>query len=110
MSNTEAGAAAAREAHLGAGPERLAATAEKLSRFRPRYRALSDNERLHHDLIKQKAAELEALVETIPMMREKPDAGIAGILAADPEVRRGMALAFTKLEESVMWAVKALTA
>ncbi|MDE2458619.1 MAG: hypothetical protein KGL20_05220 [Rhodospirillales bacterium] len=61
-----------------------------VSRFRPKYRALSDEEKALHDQIKDQAAELEALLE-------KLNAG------------RYRALAFTALEESVMWAVKELT-
>lgn len=61
------------------------------SRFRPRYRALTDAEKALHDAIKDKASELEALFETV-----KPG--------------RYRSLAFTALEESVMWCVKELTA
>lgn len=61
------------------------------SRFRPRYRALSDDEKALHDAIKTKASELEALFEQTKPSREK-------------------SVAFTKLEESVMWCVKGLTA
>lgn len=64
--------------------------AEVVSRFRPRYRALSEDEKALHDEIKSKAAELEALFEQI-----KPG--------------RYRALGMTALEESVMWAVKELT-
>lgn len=66
-------------------------TQEKLSRFRPRYRALSDDEKALHDAIKAKASELEGLFEQI-----KPG--------------RYLALGITALEQSVMWAVKELTA
>lgn len=62
-----------------------------VSRFRPRYRALSVEEKSLHDLIKAKASELEELFE-----RVKPG--------------RYRALGFTALEEAVMWAVKELTA
>lgn len=61
------------------------------SRFRPRYRALSDEEKALHDAIKTKAAELEALFEQV-----KPG--------------RYRSLGLTALEESVMWTVKELTA
>lgn len=64
--------------------------AEPISRFRPRYRALTDDEKALHDALKAKAAELEALFEQV-----KPG--------------RYRALAFTALEESVMWVVKELT-
>ena len=63
---------------------------EPVSRFRPRYRALTDAEKALHDQIKGKAAELEALFETV-----KPG--------------RYRSLALTDLESSVMWVVKELT-
>ena len=63
---------------------------EPVSRFRPRYRALTDAEKALHDAIKSKAAELETLAEQI-----KPG--------------RYRALGFTALEEGVMWFVKELT-
>jgi recombination protein RecT len=61
-----------------------------VSRFRPRYRALTDDEKALHDEIKNKAAELEALFGKV-----KPG--------------RYNALAITSLEQSVMWVVKELT-
>lgn len=61
-----------------------------LSRFRPKYRALTDDEKALHDEIKAKAAELEALFE-----RVKPG--------------RYRSLGLTALEEAVMWTVKELT-
>lgn len=61
-----------------------------VSRFRPRYRALSDVEKALHDEIKGKATELEALFE-----RVKPG--------------RYRSLAMTDLEASVMWVIKELT-
>jgi hypothetical protein len=63
---------------------------EQVSRFRPRYRALTDDEKALHDQIKAKAAELEALFEQV-----KPG--------------RYRSLGLTALEESVMWTVKELT-
>lgn len=63
---------------------------EPTSRFRPRYRALTDDEKALHDALKTKAAELEALFEQV-------------------EPGRYRSLAFTALEESVMWVVKELT-
>ena len=63
---------------------------EPVSRFRPRYRALSDDEKSLHDALKSKASELEALFEQV-----KPG--------------RYRSLAITALEESVMWVVKELT-
>lgn len=64
--------------------------AEPVSRFRPRYRALTEDEKALHDAIKSKAAELEGLFEQV-----KPG--------------RYRSLGLTALEESVMWAVKELT-
>lgn len=61
-----------------------------VSRFRPKYRALTDQEKDLHDRIKAKAVELEALFEEV-----KPG--------------RYRSLGFTALEESVMWTVKELT-
>jgi len=68
-------------------------TTEPVSRFRPVYRALTDEEKALHDEIKAKAIEIEALFE-----RTRSSAG-----------GRYTALAITSLELSVMWAVKALT-
>lgn len=62
-----------------------------VSRFRPKYRALTDDEKALHDAIKDKAAEMEALFG-----RVKPG--------------RYNSLAMTSLEQSVMWIVKELTA
>lgn len=64
--------------------------AEPVSRFRPRYRALTDEEKALHDAIKAKASELEALFEGV-----KPG--------------RYRSLGLTALEEAVMWTVKELT-
>ena len=61
------------------------------SRFRPRYRALNDDEKALHDAIKAKAVELEELFEKV-----KPG--------------RYRSLGLTALEEAVMWTVKELTA
>lgn len=69
---------------------RQADTAIPVSRFRPRYRALTDTEKALHDDLKTKAAEMEALYEKV-----KPG--------------RYHLLAITSLEESVMWIVKELT-
>ena len=62
---------------------------EKMSRFRPRYRALTDEEKALHDAFKAKAEELEALYDKVKTGRYK-------------------ALAVTSLEESIMWIVKEL--
>lgn len=61
------------------------------SRFRPRYRALTDDEKALHDEIKTKAAELEALFERVKEGRYR-------------------SLGMTALEQAVMWTVKELTA
>lgn len=61
-----------------------------VSRFRPTYRALTDEEKALHDEIKSKAAELEAVFEKVKGGRYK-------------------SLAMTDLERSVMWIVKELT-
>ena len=66
-------------------------TQMQTSRFRPRYRALTDEEKALHDQIKDKAAELEMLFTKV-----KPG--------------RYNALAVTSLEQSIMWIVKELTA
>ena len=65
-------------------------TSEEVSRFRPRYRALTDDEKALHDALKAKAVELEALFDQV-----KPG--------------RYRSLGFTALEESIMWTVKELT-
>jgi len=61
-----------------------------VSRFRPRYRALTDGEKALHDSLKDKAAELEVLFAQV-----KPG--------------RYNALAMTSLETAIMWIVKELT-
>lgn len=60
------------------------------SRFRPRYRALTDDEKALHDQIKDKATELEALFGKVKFGRYN-------------------SLAITSLEQAVMWVVKELT-
>ncbi len=61
-----------------------------VSRFRPRYRALTDDVKMLHDYIKMKAEDLEHAFTSV-----KPG--------------RYHSLAITALEESVMWIVKELT-
>lgn len=61
-----------------------------VSRFRPTYRALTDDEKALHDQLKTKAAELEALFDKV-------------------KKGRYAALAMTSLENSLMWIVKELT-
>ena len=69
---------------------RQADTAIAVSRFRPRYRALTDAEKSLHDALKDKAAELEDLFNQV-------------------KVGRYNSLAITALEQSIMWIVKELT-
>ncbi len=79
-------------AHVYAGtPDARQAGDITPSRFRPQYRALSDEEKQLHDEIKNKAAELEALFAKVKQGRYN-------------------SLAITSLEQSVMWVVKELTA
>jgi hypothetical protein len=61
-----------------------------VSRFRPTYRALTDDEKLLHDQLKSKAMELEELFGKVKSGRYN-------------------ALAITSLEQSIMWIVKELT-
>ena len=63
----------------------------KPSRFRPKYRQLTDKEKDLHDAIKERAAELEELFNQVGDSRYK-------------------SLAMTSLEESIMWIVKEITA
>lgn len=69
---------------------RQASEAIAVSRFRPRYRALTDDEKALHDEIKAKADELDALFTKVKSGRYN-------------------ALAVTSLETSVMWIIKELT-
>ena len=61
-----------------------------VSRFRPTYRALTDEEKSLHDDIKNKASELEELFSKV-------------------KTGRYNSLAITSLEQSIMWIVKELT-
>lgn len=82
-------------------------TTHKVSRFRPTYRALSDDEKALHDEIKTKAVELEALIKrTNPLI---PHDTQEGFHKPTPTRDRYAALALTALEESIMWGVKSLT-
>lgn len=64
--------------------------AHPVSRFRPTYRALTDDEKTLHDEIKAKASELETLFGRVKSGRYN-------------------SLAITALEQSIMWVVKELT-
>lgn len=61
-----------------------------MSRFRKEYRELSDEEKEIINDIKTGAEMLEEVINKIPASREK-------------------SIAITKLEETVMWAVKGIT-
>jgi hypothetical protein len=74
----------------GASDERQSDEVIETSRFRPRYRTLTDDELVLHDEIKTKASELEALFNEV-----KPG--------------RYSSLAMTSLEQAVMWSIKELT-
>ncbi len=74
----------------GAPDGRQLATTAPTSRFRPRYRALTDDEKALHDELKAQAETLEKLFDKVKDGRYK-------------------SLAFTSLEQSVMWIVKELT-
>jgi len=78
------------DVYEGKPDDRQGDAAVKVSRFRPRYRALTDEEKALHDAIKAKADELADLFE-----RVKPG--------------RYNSLAMTSLESSIMWVVKELT-
>lgn len=61
--------------------------------FRKEYRPLTDSEKESMEKIKIKAEELETLFDEVN----------------NPNIGREIALAKTKLEESIMWAVKGIT-
>lgn len=101
----------------GAPDGRQSPDAIPVSRFRPTYRALSDQEKALHDAIKGKATELEGLFNQVRDLRFPPvllpaiTEGVAiELLAAEPDpageyLYEGM----KALELAVMWTVKALT-
>ena len=78
------------DVYEGTPDGRQADTAIPVTRFRPRYRQLTDAEKALHDEIKNKATELEDLYKQVKQGRYN-------------------ALAVTSLEQSVMWVVKELT-
>ena len=80
----------------GKPDDRQADSAIPVSRFRPRYRALTDDEKAMHDQLKDKAAELESLFGKVKPGRYNAPG-------------RYYALAMTSLEQAVMWIVKELT-
>lgn len=74
----------------GAPDGRQAQEPLEVSRFRPRYRQLTDAEKALHDALKAKAVELEVLIDQVKSGRYR-------------------SLGLTALEESIMWVVKELT-
>lgn len=65
-------------------------TTMRVSRFSPMYRALTSDEKRLHDDLKSKAEELAQLYDRVKSGRHR-------------------SLAFTSLEQSVMWVIKELT-
>ena len=63
---------------------------DNINVFRPTYRELDEEEKLFISNIKDKAFELYMMIDQIPASRE-------------------VSLSKTKLEESIMWAVKRIT-
>lgn len=91
-----------------------------VSRFRPKYRALSDEEKALHDAIKAKAAELEALfnlardlrcpiIELPPLPDGEQVELRDGLALGDPNPYEYFHDGMKSLELAVMWAVKGLT-
>jgi hypothetical protein len=68
--------------------------------FRRKYRELSDADKEHVDAIKDAAERLESLILNIPHYYSEDYGRVQG---------RHISLAFTNLEQAVMWAVKAAT-
>lgn len=92
---------------------RLAAAEPAPTRFRPRFRALTQAELELNDAIKHKADELAALFGRVGSLRR--DLGKPMHVAPvddlpPPAPARYLASATTKLEEAVMYGIKALTA
>lgn len=90
------------------------------TRFRPKYRALTDEEKALHDAIKTKAFELEVLFEQARDLR-CPPLPMIDIADSEPaELAQGLSFfqgsygyfhdGMTSLELAVMWTVKGLTA
>lgn len=90
------------------------------SRFRPRYRKLSDLELANIDAIKELAGKLDGVIANSYAERV-PKPGSTFFELGDVEIfeqikrlemtaSREHALAVTKLQEAVMWAVNGLTA
>jgi len=67
-----------------------------MSLFRKEYRLLTDAEKFQIESIKSLAEEMVAAMEVYSS-------------SFTPSQERAIALAMTKLEESVMWAVKGIT-
>lgn len=87
---------------------------EAVSLFRPRYRALSDEEKALHDRIKAKAEELWSLFREVGKTAEIDHKAAGAIPLADASDRyalrrESVTLARIHLEDAVYRAVKALT-
>jgi hypothetical protein len=83
----------------GVADARQGSAARPVGTFRKRYRQLSPEDIAHHDAIKDTAEDLLAKINAAY------DAQVVG----SNDVARSRALAKTKLEESVMWAIRGLT-
>lgn len=81
----------------------------KPSRFRPRYRKLDDGELQRIDEIKAAADKLDRLVRSAYCVKIEDGERFEAVASGKSAACREHALAITKLEESVMWAVKGLT-
>lgn len=71
--------------------------------FRKQYRKLTDQEIATLDKLKDKAQEVYDIISEATRTQEQKTSEMPSVNA------REMALAKTKLEESVMWAVKGIT-
>ena len=91
VESTEKEVGSIKDQHVFSGkPDDRFAGDIKTSRFRPRYRSLSVEEKGLHDSIKDKAQQLESLFEETPHGLHKT-------------------LSLIALEEAVMWSIKQLT-
>lgn len=77
--------------------------------FRQKYRELNDSEKRELENIKTIAGELYAAIELNTTHNNGPTTDSQPLAPPIETNGREMALAKTKLEEAVMWAVKGLT-
>lgn len=87
----------------------LLAQDESPSRFRPRYRKLDDGELQRIDEIKAAADGLERLIRSAYCVKIQEGERFEAVADGKSSASREHALAITKLEECVIWAVKGLT-